>query len=88
MVVGCRRAALVAGPIGIVMADSMMGEFTSLMARAVADSPADRVLIPVNRCNTYIAGTSELSLGQSLDKAVELIVRLLSESSGECQSCE
>ena len=88
VVVGCRRAALIAGPIGIVMADSMMGEFTSLMARAVADSPADRVLIPVNRCNTYIAGTSELSLGQSLDKAVELIVRLLSESSGECQSCE
>lgn len=76
VVVGCRRAAVIAGPIGIVMADSMMGEFTPRMAAAVADSEADRVLVPVNRCNTYVAGASELPLGQSLDKAVELIRRL------------
>ena len=77
--VGCRRASVIAGPIGIVMANSMMGEFTPAMAAAVADSTAERVLVPVNRCGTYVAGASELSLGQSLDKAVELICSLLDQ---------
>ena len=80
VVVGCRRAAVIAGPIGIVLANSMMGECTPRMAQAVADSDADRVLVPVNRCNTYVAGASELTLGQSLDGAVELIRRLLGDN--------
>ena len=81
VVVSCRRAAVIAGPIGIVLANSMMGECTPRMAQAVADSDADRVLVPVNRCNTYVAGASELTLGQSLDGAVELILRLLGDNS-------
>ena len=79
ILVGCRRADLIAGPIGIVMANSMMGEFSPAMASAVAESTAARVLIPVNRCDTYVAGATELTFGQSLDRAVELLRRLAAE---------
>ena len=77
VVVGCRRTDLIAGPLGIVMANSMFGEFSPAMAAAVAESTASRVLIPVNRCDTYIAGATDLSFGQSLAKAVELISSLV-----------
>ena len=76
VLVGCRHADLIAGPIGIVMANSMMGEFSPAMAAAVAESAAARVLIPVSRCDTYVAGATELNFSQSLDKAVELLRRL------------
>ena len=33
-----------------------MGEISPAMANAVASSPAYRVLIPMNLCNTYVAG--------------------------------
>ena len=71
-----RNADVIAGPIGIVLADAMMGEITADMAAAVATSRAHRVLVPVQRCATTIAGVSGQSLQQLLDDAVEQIVRL------------
>ena len=38
VVVGCRRADVILGPIGIVMADALLGEITPAMAQAVAQS--------------------------------------------------
>ena len=35
-----------------------MGEISPAMANAVASSAAYRVLIPVNLCNTYVAGVA------------------------------
>ena len=57
VVVGCRRADIIAGPIGLLIADSMLGEITPAMAEAVGRSGAVRVLIPMNLCDTYVAGT-------------------------------
>ena len=34
VVVGCRRADVILGPIGIVMADALLGEITPAMAQA------------------------------------------------------
>ena len=56
VIVACRSAQVIAGPFGIATADAMMGEISSAMANAVASSPAYRVLIPLNLCNTYVAG--------------------------------
>ena len=61
----CRDADVIMGPIGIVMKDAMMGEITAEMAAAVADSRAKRILIPVLKCATYIAGSENQNL-QSL----------------------
>ena len=56
VIVACRTAQIIVGPIGIATADAMMGEISPAMANAVASSAAYRVLIPMNLCNTYVAG--------------------------------
>mgnify|MGYP002798515833 CR=1 FL=1 len=48
-VVCCRRADVIIGPVGIVIADAMLGEVTPRMAVAVGQSAAKRILIPVGR---------------------------------------
>ena len=55
VVVCCRRADVILGPIGIVIADAMLGEITPAMAVAVGQSAAKRLLIPVNQCDNIIA---------------------------------
>lgn len=58
VIVACRTAQIIVGPFGIATADAMMGEISPAMANAVASSAAYRVLIPVNLCNTYVAGVA------------------------------
>ena len=69
----CRDADVIAGPIGIVIADSMLGEITPAMAAAVGQSAAKRVLIPVNRCDTVIAGVAGGATGDLIADAVRKI---------------
>ena len=71
VVVSCRRAEIIIGPIGIVIADSMIGEVTPAMALAVAQSPAKRILIPFCNCDNYIAGVDEFHTGHLISSAVE-----------------
>ena len=59
VVVGCRHADIIVGPIGIVIADSLLGEITPKMALAVAQSDAKRVLIPFNHCDNVIVGVND-----------------------------
>ena len=77
VVVACRRADIIIGPIGIVIADALMGEVTPKMAEAVGASDAVRILIPMNRCDTFIAGVAESSvtvyLADAMDKLAELL---------------
>lgn len=71
-----RKADIIAGPIGIVLADAMLGEITPAMACALSSADAVRVLIPMNRtqCENIIVGVKELSLGAMLDEAADTIV--------------
>lgn len=73
ILVACRSADYIVGPIGIVIADSLLGEVTPLMAKAVAQSRATRVLIPMNRCDNLVAGVSRQSIGDLVSDAVEKI---------------
>ena len=68
-----RWADVIVGPIGIVIADAMMGEVTAAMAAAVGQSDAVKVLIPMNRCNTVIAGVDACSTNSLLDDALRRI---------------
>ena len=54
VVVNCRTADVIVGPIGIVIADALMGEITPAMAAAVCQSPARRVLVPINHCDMAV----------------------------------
>ncbi len=58
VIVACRTADIIVGPLGIATADALMGEISPAMANAVSSSPAYRVLIPMNLCSTYVAGVS------------------------------
>ena len=77
VIVGARKADVIAGPIGIVIADSLYGEITPNMALAVAQSSAKRILIPFNHCDNIIAGVSDLSVGKLIQSAVEEIRKIL-----------
>ena len=73
-VVCCRTAEYIVGPVGIIVADSLLGEVSPKMAVAVGQSPARRVLIPVNLCNTHIAGTRDMSLGEYVKAALREVL--------------
>lgn len=76
VVVACRNAQIIVGPVGIAMADALLGEISPAMANAVASSNAHRVLIPMNLCDTYIAGVNSTS-GAILEDAIAHIRALL-----------
>ena len=80
VVVNARRARVITGPLGIVIADALMGEVTPAMAMAVGTSDAVRVLIPMNRCDTLVAGVAEKPMGELVEDAVRRIVDLLSKA--------
>ena len=71
-----RTADIIAGPVGIAIADSLLGEITPRMAEAVGQSTASKVLIPVNRCSSIIVGTGGKKTSELLAEAVDTIERL------------
>ncbi|MBR5571972.1 MAG: DUF3842 family protein [Oscillospiraceae bacterium] len=76
-VVACRRADVIIGPIGIVIADSLLGEVTERMALAVSRADAVRILIPVNKCDNLVAGVTNLNMGVLIADAVEKLRGIL-----------
>lgn len=72
IIVACRNADYIVGPIGIVLADSMLGEITPRMANAIGSSAAHKILIPVHKCVT-VAGVEALSLTEFIKLAVKAI---------------
>ena len=73
VIVNCRRADVIVGPIGIVIADSLLGEITPSMALAVSQSNAKRILLPMNHCDNIVVGVSDLNLGKLIQQAVDKI---------------
>ncbi|MBO7676186.1 MAG: DUF3842 family protein [Erysipelotrichaceae bacterium] len=73
VVVGARAADLIVGPIGIIVPDALLGEVTPLMAKAVGEAKAQKVLIPLNRCDVLIAGIDNKPTGELLQDALEKI---------------
>ena len=76
VIVQCRTADVIAGPLGITLADAMLGEITPAMATAVGASNAARVLIPSDRCATYVIGVTPMTRKQQIDAAVLQIMAL------------
>ena len=76
VVVGCRRADVILGPIGIVIADALLGEITPAMAAAVCQSPARRVLVPINHCENIVVGVPDQPIGQLVAAAAQKVKEL------------
>ena len=77
VLVACRTADIIAGPIGILSADSLLGEITPAMAVAIGQSDAKKLLLPVNQCSNLVAGVPAMTLKELMDKALELLTSLL-----------
>ncbi|MDR3301143.1 MAG: DUF3842 family protein [Spirochaetaceae bacterium] len=74
-----RSADLIVGPIGIIIADSMMGEITGVMAAAILAAPGERILLPLQNEHVTLAGFEGIPLSKMIEKAVEIVrERLLS----------
>ena len=71
-----RTADIIVGPMGIVIADSLMGEITPKMAVAIGQSLAQKVLIPVNRCQHFVVGCRDISMGEYVKLAVEEVLKI------------
>jgi len=76
VVVACRSADVIVGPVAIVIADALLGEITPKMAQAVAQSSAKRILIPFNMCDNLIVGFSGKNLGALIQEAVDEIIKV------------
>lgn len=69
-------ADVVMGPIGLLAANSLMGEISPAIAAAVSATAAKRILIPVSSsCGILVAGAAGRKLEELLDSAVDLAVK-------------
>lgn len=71
------RADAILGPIGIVMANAMLGEVTPRMAEAVSSSDAPILLIPMSRCSAQVMGVADRKLADHIKEAVEKLSGVL-----------
>ena len=77
VVVGCRTADIIVGPVGIAIADSLLGEITPKMAAAIGQSNAKRILIPINHCNNIIVGVEDLNTSKLIEAVITEIQNCL-----------
>lgn len=71
VIVACRKADVIIGPVGIVIADSLWGEITPKMALAVGQADAVRILIPMNKCDNLIAGVKNVTTSDLIEDVIE-----------------
>ena len=77
VVVACRKADVIIGPVGIVIADALLGEVTPAMAKAVGQSEAVRILLPSDKCDTLIAGVGSTGMSARVEDAMDKLASLL-----------
>jgi len=80
VLVNCRAADIIVGPLGIVIADSMMGEISPAMAAAIGQSPATRLLIPMNMCHNIIVGSISIPMKELVGQAIDELYELCAQS--------
>lgn len=73
----CMHCDIIMGPLGILLAHSMLGEISPQIAQAVSQSPAKKVLLPISKCHAYVSGVADASIGEHIQDAVRILKRLL-----------
>ncbi|MBQ4050169.1 MAG: DUF3842 family protein [Oscillospiraceae bacterium] len=79
VVVACRKTDVIIGPVGIVIADSMLGEVTPKMAVAVGQADAVRILLPMNRCENLVAGIKVFNMSSLIEDAMSKLQEIIRE---------
>ena len=71
------RADVILGPIGVILANGILGEVSPAMAAAVSGSGAVKILIPSSSCGVHVAGVEEFRLEEYLRRAADLAAKEL-----------
>lgn len=77
VLVACRDADVIVGSLGILSADSLLGEITPKMAVAVGQSKALKLLLPLNRCNNRVIGVKDATMSELVKETIEQLKTLL-----------
>lgn len=77
LMVACRDADVIIGPIAILSADSLLGEITPAMAVAVGQSKATKLLLPVSHCTNLVVGVKPLTMTELVKATVKQLKELL-----------
>jgi prephenate dehydrogenase len=76
-VVNAEDSDIIIGPVGIVIANALLGEITPQIATAVGKSKAYKILIPMNKCNHYVVGCQDNGLAENIRMVCEKVDELL-----------
>ncbi|MCL2793057.1 MAG: DUF3842 family protein [Spirochaetaceae bacterium] len=76
IVYNCSRVDVIIGTIGIVLANSMLGEISPRIAEAVSGSEAIKILIPTSKCSTFIAGVKDQPTGQYIEEIPRILKKM------------
>ena len=76
VIVNVRDADVIVGPIGIVIADALLGEITPAMAGAIGQSRGEKVLLPINKCKNHVVGVKDATVSEIINEAVQYILTL------------
>ena len=76
------KADVILAPIGMVLADAMLGEVTAEMAAAIGRSPAQKILLPVARCQTTVVGVAKMTMAEAVERAVAEAERRIRQNEG------
>ena len=71
------RVDVIAGPLGIILANAMMGEVTPKIAEAVSSSDALKLLLPLTRERVEVVGAALEPLPHLVDKLTLRLKELL-----------
>ena len=72
-IVNAADSDIIIGPVGIVIANALLGEITPAIATAVGASKAYKILIPMNKCNHYIVGCADAGLSENIRMVCEKV---------------
>ena len=64
---------IIVGPLGIIVAHSMLGELTPRMAEAIAKSKARKLLLPINRVRIDVIGAKAEPLPHLVNELLQQV---------------
>jgi len=67
------RVDAICGPMGILVANAMLGEITPKMASALSGAEVPIYLIPMGKCNAKVMGVTEKKLADYVKECVEKV---------------
>ena len=76
IVYNCSGVDVIIGTIGIMLANSMLGEISPNIAEAVSSSEAMKILIPTSKCNVFVTGVKDQPTAQYIDEIPHILKKL------------